>query len=104
MLFSSALCHYNTNFPVAAIFGIGTNGAYVEQTENIIKLGTKQKGTQMLVNTELGGFSKVHHFVYFGDSLSDLYFRSLIIERCFTSNPDRPHHGRGCSQTRCLSI
>jgi hexokinase len=42
----------------AAIFGVGTNGAYVEDAAKITKLG-KQIGGRMLVNTEWGGYSNV---------------------------------------------
>lgn len=43
-----------------AIFGTGTNGAYVEKVENITKLGdhvARKNGEYMVVNTEWGGFN-----------------------------------------------
>jgi hexokinase len=43
------------NCHISAIFGAGTNGAYVEDAEKIIKLGNH--GGQMIVNTELGAYS-----------------------------------------------
>ncbi|KAI0069169.1 hypothetical protein BV25DRAFT_1896196 [Artomyces pyxidatus] len=45
---------------LGAIFGTGTNGAYVEQVANITKLGNHPivaKGGEMIVNTEWGGFN-----------------------------------------------
>ncbi|KIY72875.1 hexokinase [Cylindrobasidium torrendii FP15055 ss-10] len=45
---------------LGAIFGTGTNGAYVEQVENITKLGNNPavaKGGVMVVNTEWGAFN-----------------------------------------------
>ncbi|KAI0052574.1 hypothetical protein FA95DRAFT_1553239 [Auriscalpium vulgare] len=45
---------------LGAIFGTGTNGAYVEQVANITKLGNHPivaKGGEMVVNTEWGGFN-----------------------------------------------
>jgi hexokinase len=43
-----------------AIFGTGTNGAYVEKVENITKLGdvpVRHNGGDMVINTEWGGFN-----------------------------------------------
>lgn len=43
-----------------AIFGTGTNGAYVEKVENIIKLGdspARKNGGIMVVNAEWGAFN-----------------------------------------------
>ncbi|KIK99707.1 hypothetical protein PAXRUDRAFT_131530 [Paxillus rubicundulus Ve08.2h10] len=45
---------------LGAIFGTGTNGAYVEDVANITKLGnepTVAEGGYMIVNTEWGGFN-----------------------------------------------
>ena len=45
---------------LGAIFGTGTNGAYVEQVSNIVKLGNSPaaaKGGYMVVNTEWGAFN-----------------------------------------------
>lgn len=46
--------------PIGAIFGTGTNGAYVEKVENITKLGdhpARKNGGHMVVNCEWGGFN-----------------------------------------------
>ncbi|KAF9366312.1 glucokinase [Mortierella sp. NVP85] len=43
---------------IGAIFGTGTNGAYIEATENIKSVDVATKGTKMIVNTEWGNFSK----------------------------------------------
>ncbi|EIW82474.1 hexokinase [Coniophora puteana RWD-64-598 SS2] len=52
---------YNTGgCMLGAIFGTGTNGAYVESVSNITKLGkhpTAAAGGMMIVNTEWGGFN-----------------------------------------------
>lgn len=48
--FPSENCH------ISAIFGVGSNGAYVEDSAKIIKLDRKIS-PQMLINTELGGFN-----------------------------------------------
>jgi hexokinase len=45
---------------LGAIFGTGTNGAYIEKVSNITKLGNSPavaKGGYMVVNTEWGGFN-----------------------------------------------
>jgi hexokinase len=45
---------------LGAIFGTGTNGAYVEQVSKITKLSqnsTVAAGGEMIVNTEWGGFN-----------------------------------------------
>ncbi|GJE84777.1 hexokinase [Phanerochaete sordida] len=45
---------------LGAIFGTGTNGAYVEKVENITKLGdaaVRKNGGHMVVNCEWGGFN-----------------------------------------------
>lgn len=45
---------------LGAIFGTGTNGAYVERVENITKLGdspARAQGGLMIVNTEWGAFN-----------------------------------------------
>jgi len=45
---------------LGAIFGTGTNGAYVEDVANITKFGNgpaATEGGQMIVNTEWGGFN-----------------------------------------------
>ncbi|KZT12617.1 uncharacterized protein LAESUDRAFT_718896 [Laetiporus sulphureus 93-53] len=45
---------------LGAIFGTGTNGAYVENVENITKLGNspaRQKGGLMIINAEWGAFN-----------------------------------------------
>ncbi|EKM59569.1 uncharacterized protein PHACADRAFT_250162 [Phanerochaete carnosa HHB-10118-sp] len=45
---------------LGAIFGTGTNGAYVEKIENITKLGdspARKNGGHMVVNCEWGGFN-----------------------------------------------
>ncbi|RPD62046.1 hypothetical protein L226DRAFT_77182 [Lentinus tigrinus ALCF2SS1-7] len=45
---------------LGAIFGTGTNGAYVERVENIKKLGdspARQRGGHMIVNAEWGAFN-----------------------------------------------
>lgn len=45
---------------MGAIFGTGTNGAYVEDVAKILKLGNSPaaaKGGKMVVNTEWGGFN-----------------------------------------------
>jgi hexokinase len=45
---------------LGAIFGTGTNGAYVEQVSNITKLGNSpaaSKGGVMVVNMEWGAFN-----------------------------------------------
>ncbi|TDL29783.1 hypothetical protein BD410DRAFT_780272 [Rickenella mellea] len=45
---------------LGAIFGTGTNGAYVEDVKNITKLGNSAaaaKGGKMIVNTEWGAFN-----------------------------------------------
>jgi len=45
---------------LGAIFGTGTNGAYLEKVENITKLGdslARQKGGHMVVNCEWGAFN-----------------------------------------------
>lgn len=45
---------------VGAIFGTGTNGAYVERLNNVTKLGERKEGTdvqeEMVINTEWGSF------------------------------------------------
>ena len=43
-----------------AIFGTGTNGAYLEKVDNITKLGdspARQQGGHMVVNCEWGAFN-----------------------------------------------
>lgn len=43
-----------------AIFGTGTNGAYVEKVKNIEKLGdapVRKEDGHMVINTEWGGFN-----------------------------------------------
>lgn len=43
-----------------AIFGTGTNGAYVEKVENVAKLGdnpARKNGGLMIINTEWGAFN-----------------------------------------------
>lgn len=45
---------------LGAIFGTGTNGAYVEEVANVTKLGNGKAATEggyMIVNTEWGGFN-----------------------------------------------
>lgn len=49
---------FDANINTAAIFGVGTNVAYVEDTAKITKLG-RQTSARMIVNTELGGYSNV---------------------------------------------
>ena len=59
-------------FLVGAIFGTGTNGAYVEKVENITKLGdapVRKNGGHMVVNCEWGGFN---------NSVSVYHISSLI--------------------------
>ena len=49
----------NRPSPIGAIFGTGTNGAYVEKVENIRKLGdhpARKNGGDMVVNCEWGAF------------------------------------------------
>ncbi|KAI0775461.1 hexokinase [Irpex lacteus] len=44
---------------LGAIFGTGTNGAYIEKVENIVKLGdspVRKNGGYMVINTEWGAF------------------------------------------------
>ena len=41
---------------LGAIFGTGTNGAYVESIPSIQKLGTSVHIDKMIVNTEWGAF------------------------------------------------
>jgi len=45
----------NANCHISAIFGLGTNGAYVEDAAKITKLDKRIMG-QMLINTEWGAF------------------------------------------------
>jgi len=47
----------NPNTFIGAIFGTGTNGAYVEDTKNIKTL-TDSKEQEMIVNIEWGNFDK----------------------------------------------
>lgn len=45
---------------LGSIFGTGTNGAYVEKVENVIKLGdnsARKDGGLMIMNTEWGAFN-----------------------------------------------
>ncbi|KIM81947.1 hypothetical protein PILCRDRAFT_88788 [Piloderma croceum F 1598] len=56
VLLSESYGYPSENCHIGAIFGVGTNGAYVEDAAKITKLG-KQIGGQMLVNTEWGTFS-----------------------------------------------
>lgn len=43
---------------LGAIFGTGTNGAYVEDVGNLAKMGTlaQKPGGKMIINTEWGAF------------------------------------------------
>lgn len=53
---------YQTNGALlGAIFGTGTNGAYVEKIEKVKKLKAKVQGgpKEMIINTEWGGFDDV---------------------------------------------
>ncbi|KAF9473384.1 actin-like ATPase domain-containing protein [Pholiota conissans] len=56
VLLSESYGHPSDNCHIAAIFGVGTNGAYVEDVVKITKLGTQAR-PQMVVNTELGAFN-----------------------------------------------
>lgn len=50
---------YLSNLCSGAIFGTGTNGAYIEKVENIVKLGdspVRKNGGDMVINTEWGAF------------------------------------------------
>jgi hexokinase len=53
-----AHAYSNPGTYIGAIFGTGTNGAYVEATENIKSVDVATKATRMIVNTEWGNFSK----------------------------------------------
>lgn len=60
---------------VGAIFGTGTNGAYVEKVENITKLGdapVRQNGGYMVINTEWGGFN---------NTVSEFSYVSIMLRR-----------------------
>jgi len=53
---------------LGAIFGTGTNGAYVEDVAKITKLGNSPavaRGGKMVVNTEWGAFDNVRHVLPF---------------------------------------
>lgn len=50
---------YLSGHCLGAIFGTGTNGAYIEKVENIVKLGdspVRKNGGDMVINTEWGAF------------------------------------------------
>ena len=51
---------------LGAIFGTGTNGAYVEEVSKLTKLGTSPAaaaGGEMIVNTEWGAFNNTVNLI-----------------------------------------